>query len=45
MYIEAKHCEQGHLHPKLEVPIPTVPAVGGENYRKEPFKQSTSLLF
>ncbi len=44
-----KRLDQGHLHPKLEVPVLTCPgqesnpasSVGGEYSRKEPFKQLT----
>jgi hypothetical protein len=31
--------DQGHLHPKLEVPGLTCPCVGGEHSRKEPSRQ------
>ncbi len=44
-YVIIRTLDQGHLHPKLEVPGLTCPgreskpAVGGEHSRKEPFKQ------
>jgi hypothetical protein len=42
-----KRLNQGHLHPKLEIPVLTCPGgnrtqaskVGGEHSRKEPFEQ------
>ncbi len=43
LYYILLYCErldQGHLHPKLEVPgLARVSAVGGEHSRKEPLEQ------
>ncbi len=47
MYRARKRLDQGHLHPKPEVPGLTFPAgtrtraseVGGKHFRKKPFEQ------
>jgi hypothetical protein len=50
-YVIMRRIDQGHLHPKLEVPGLTCPgreskpAVGGEHSRKEPFEQLVTKLF